>query len=236
MNKTLKKKSKIWVTQSHPRGLDSAADFEALGLDVVSSPLLSIAFSSDPIPSPERSTHLIFTARNGVRTFVEKHTERDFAVTCVGDATAALAVENGFTQVTSAKGDAQDVIALIRETVPQSIPLRHCAGRYVRGQIVETLKSLGYNAERIEYYASTPISSSDLDVSDFDYVALYSPLAARTFRDLLKDKDVSGLKTLSISTATDDILDGLNVKDRHIAGRPNQEAMMARLKLDLESQ
>jgi len=235
MSKYLNTMRKIWVTQTHPRGHDSASDFETMGLAAVSYPLLNIEFSGAKIDTPDPATHLIFTARNGVRAFVDKHTERDYNVTCVGDATAALAKQYGFNHITSAGGDANSVIEHILKTIPKSVPLRHCAGRHVRGDITETLSALGYTAERVEYYASKPITDVGIDISEFGYVAFYSPLGARTFHELFKDKDVSGLKALSISAATDEALEGLSLKARLVAESPNQHAMMARLKLDLES-
>lgn len=235
MSKSLKPKKRIWVTQSRPRGKDSAADFEAIGLQAVSSPLLNIVVNSDMIDEPSRDIHLIFTARNGVRAFAQKHDARDYSVTCVGDATAELLNEHGFKDVKSVGGEAKDVIDWIVKTYPKTQAIHHCAGRHVRGRIVETLKDAGYNAERIEYYASVPVTELPVDIEDFDYVALYSPLGAETFASLIKTMDVSNLTSLSISQATDEALGGTNLATRLIANTPDQAAMMAELQLDLTS-
>lgn len=233
MSKPLKPNKKIWVTQSWPRGKDSAADFETLGLTAISSPLLDIVPSSDETESPSRDTHLIFTARNGVRAFADIHSERDYSVTCVGDATAELAQEKGFKDVKSVSGEAIDVIEYILKSYLKTQTIRHCAGRHVRGRIVETLKDAGYNAERIEYYASSPVTKLPINIESFDYVALYSPLGAETFASLTKTMDVSTLTSLCISQATEEALDGTKLVRRLIAKTPDQAAMMAELQLDL---
>lgn len=235
MNKSLNNKQKIWVTQSLPRGNDSAADFKSMGLNTISSPLLNIVINCDMIETPKPQTHLIFTARNGVRAFAQRHAARDYPVICVGDATAKLALDVGFTDVTSAGGDASDVVDLIEKTVPQTQPVLHCAGRHVRGEIVETLCEKGYQAKRVEYYASKPVETLPLDVSDVNYIAFYSPLAAKTFTALVDDVDVSHIKTLSISAATDAPLRAVNLAHYFIAASPDQNAMINALKLDLQT-
>lgn len=223
----------IWVTQTLPRALDSAADYEVLGLKPIVSPLLKIKASNIALTAPSPETTLIFTARNGVFAFCEKHKERFYDVFCVGDATANLAKEQGFQTVFSASGTAEDLLKLVQKNVPFTQTIIHCSGRHVRGQITERLKVLGYCAERIEYYASYPVDGVNVPPENFDYVAIYSPLAAKTFAELCSHKDLSRMTSLSISKAADKPLMALNLKNRLIAPLPAQSGMLECLRLDL---
>lgn len=229
MNKDLK----IWVTQTHPRALESAKDFEALGMTAIPIPVLNIEFSTSDILSPASDNLLIFTSRNGVRAFSAKHQNRHYDIVCVGDATASLARGIGFKNVTSVGGTSDDVVDWIKSNIPSSRPLYHCAGRHVRGQITETLQALGYNAQRIEYYASHPAQNVAVDSQDVDYVAVYSPLGAKRIAQLWADKDISHIKFLCMSEAVHNALNGLTQGPVLIAERPNQRELLNRLKLDL---
>lgn len=230
MNKSSKR---IWVTQTLPRALESADDYKALGLEPIISPLLDVVFSDADLTAPPSDTFLIFTARNGVLAFVEKHDERFYDVFCVGDATATLANEHGFRNVYSANGTAEDVIALVRESVPVSRTVLHCSGQQVRGQITQRLKALGHKTKRVEYYASHPVKALNISMAELGYVAIYSPLAAKTFSALEASTDLSHVTTVSISQAADSLLAPLNLKKRLIASFPAQSGMLECLRLDL---
>ena len=75
-----------------------------------------------------------------------------------------------------------------------------------------------------------------MEPSHFDYVAVYSPLAANNLAQLLALHNVERLTSLSISANTDDGLAGSGVGRRLIANSPNQAAMLATLRLDFEAQ
>lgn len=226
----MSKRAKIWVTQSLPRGQETAAEYAELGLTPIVSPVLQIS-SVTPAPSPpDKHTLLIFTSRNGVQAFAESCSERSYPVICVGDATAELARSVGFVHVKSADGDAQDVVKLVLKTVPRSQTLLHCCGKDVKGRLVEQLSKAGYEIERVIYYAAMPVKQIDIEIDDVDYVALYSPRGAAVFANLVKTKNVSHLSALSISPATDAHLEPLGLTRRLIADTPDQTAMIKALR------
>lgn len=223
-------RSKIWITQSLPRARDTAKDYADLGLEPIISPVLQISPVTPPPISPDSRALLIFTSRNGVRAFAETSNERANPVICVGAATAELARSVGFVHVRSAEGDAQDVVKLVLKTVPRSQTLRHCCGKHVQGGIAEQLSEAGYKIERVIYYEASPAAQTDVDLRGVDYVALYSPRGASAFVDLLKTKCAAHLTTLSISAATDSVLEPLGLANRLIADTPDQAAMINALR------
>ena len=225
----MSKRAKIWVTQSLPRGRDSAIDYTDLGFEAIVSPVLVMESVVSIPPAPEVQTLLIFTSRNGVSAFAEMTQGRANPVICVGDATAELAKSVGFVKVSSAGGDAQDVVKLVLKSVPRSRPIRHCSGKHVQGRIVEQLTDAGYNIERIRYYAASPVAQTEIDIKEVTYVALYSPRGAASFVNLVTGKETGHLTTLSISPATDAALEPLSFKNRLIAEAPDQRSLLAAL-------
>lgn len=228
-----KARKKIWVTQTLPRAVESAKGFKALGLEPIISPVLEITFSDKTFSAPNPETALIFTSRNGVRAFCAKHEARAYQVFCVGEATAQLAKAYGFADVISAGGNAADIISLVSRTLPKQTPVLHCAGRHVRGFVTESLEGLGYQASRLEYYASSPVEPLNMAISQIDYVALYSPFGADVFSKRVARQDLSNLTSVSMSGAVDEVLRGLTLKTRLVASHPAQSEMLQCLRLDL---
>ncbi len=169
---------------------------------------------------------MIFTSRNGVSAFAETCSKRANQVFCVGNATAELARKVGFVHVRSAEGDAQDVVKLVLKTVPRSQTLRHCCGEHVKGRLAEQLSEAGYKIERAIYYSASPVDQTDVNLGGVKYVALYSPRGALAFSDLVKEEAVSHITALSISEATDALLEPLSLAGRLIADTPDQAAMV----------
>ncbi|WP_416877805.1 uroporphyrinogen-III synthase [Litorimonas sp.] len=225
----IKTQTKIWVTQSLPRGRETAADYARLGLEPIVAPVLQIS-PVTPVPSdPDSRALLIFTSRNGIEAFANTCSERANPVICVGDATAELARKVGFVHVRSAEGDAQNVVELVLKTVPRSQPLRHCCGEHVKGRLAEQLSEAGYKIERAIYYSASPVDQTEVKLGEIQYVALYSPRGALAFSDLVKGKDVSHMRSLSISGATDAALEPLSLMSRLVAETPDQTAMVKAL-------
>lgn len=226
----MSERAKIWVTQSLPRGEDSAKDYIELGLDPIVAPVLVMEPVSPIPPLPDKQTLLIFTSRNGVSAFAAMSNQRVNPVICVGHATAEMASAVGFVHVSSAGGDAQDVVKLVLRSVLRSQPIRHCCGKHVQGRIAEQLTDAGYQIERVRYYAASPVAKAGVDITKVNYVAIYSPRGAASFVDLVKGKEINHLTTLSISPAADAALEPLSLKNRLIAKAPDQRSMLAAIR------
>ncbi|RKQ70797.1 uroporphyrinogen-III synthase [Litorimonas taeanensis] len=224
----------IWVSQSLPRAETTASQFRLIGVEPVIAPALKIETLPDERELPPSGTVLIFTSRHGVSAFSGKHDAREFEVVCVGDATASLAREKGFYKVSSAQGDAKDVIAWIKKTVPDSTYIMHCTGPHAGRSIIESLRQLGYKADWKDYYISKPHSNLPLKAGGFDYITVYSPMAARVISAHLGSSPIAGTTILSISETTDTALGRIGTERRLVAKAPNQDAMEEALRLDLQ--
>ncbi len=218
----------IWITRTLPGAHKSGANYASLGLACIISPLLALAPAAQMPPRPDKKALLIFTSQNGLNSFCDFTSSRDWPLVTVGDETAEQARTLGFKDVRSAAGTASDIIKLIKSNVPMSQPIIHCAGQHVRGNITKELGAAGYSIRRDIYYETHPVLKlPNLDVTKLNYIALYSPLAAKTLRVLTSD--LSTVTTLSISEATDEALGNLKCQSRLVAKSPDETAMLALL-------
>jgi len=169
---------------------------------------------------------LIFTAQNGVRAFADVNARRNYPVICVGQATAALAQSLGFEDVLSAGGTSDDIAPLIARRPRPDMTYLHISGEHVRGRVSEDIRELGLSAERLIYYCSAPVPQMPkIDLASLDLVTFFSPLAAKTLAGF--DVDVRHMSAVSLSSAVDGALAGLDFKNRHIAAAPTLESLIA---------
>lgn len=215
----------IWITRTVPAAHKSAQAFAHLGLAAAIAPLLLISPPEAMPAIPPKDALLIFTSANGLDAFCGLTDARHWPVITVGAQTAAQARKAGFTNVSSADGTSKDVTALAKSSAALSTPIIHCAGPHVRGSISEDLSAAGYQARRDIYYRSTPVQNlPKIDLTKLNYLALYSPLAAKTLAGF--KPNLCAVTVLSISAATDTALGDLKAKSRLIAKAPNEAAML----------
>lgn len=210
--------TKIWVTRSRPSSEDSETAWRDAGFTPLMEPLLEI----EPV-SHERLSDtdvLIYTSKNAIDP-VSCAGQRAI---CVGDATAEKAKAVGYRDVISVDGTSADVTEWIVANVPKSQTICHVSAWHVRGSIVEDLQALGYTARRVKTYRSVP---KDIWPSgSFSMVALYSPLAAKTFADNAKGRNVSELTVICISEATAEEVRDLQPKSIIISKRPREDELI----------
>ena len=215
----------IWITRTLPAAHKSAQAFAHLGLAAAIAPLLLVSPPEDMPAMPPQEALLIFTSANGLSAFCELTDERHWPVVTVGAETAVQARKAGFENVSSADGTSDDVTALVKASASLSTPIIHCAGVHVRGSITQDLRAAGYQARRDLYYRSAPVETlPKIDLSKLNYLALYSPLTAKTLASF--KLNLSTVTILSISAATDAALGDLKAQSRLIAKAPNEAAML----------
>lgn len=215
---------KVWITRTEPGATQSADVWARAGATSMVAPLLQVTPASTP-PRPGQKDILIFTSPNGVRSFAKFWPQKYWRAICVGDATAASARKVGFADIISVGGTGRDVTQYIRAHIDKSEVITHCAGKHVAGTIVEDLLADGFTSRRDLYYFSNPVAHLPHLSEEPDWVALYSPLAAKTLVRLRPD--LSTLKIVSISPATDSALGTLQTRCRIWAEAPNEAAMVS---------
>jgi uroporphyrinogen-III synthase len=115
----------------------------------------------------------------------------------VGDKTAELATQHGFSNILNASGTSADLIKLILKTAhPQKGVLWHLSGRETKGNVVESLAAEGFEAKRHIVYEiedAPELSASlcmNLKEQSFSHVILCSPRTTQVFMTLLKNQNL----------------------------------------------
>lgn len=177
----------LLLTRTEPNAKRVLAAVEArLGhaVDHVISPLIRIEDIDGPTPS---ETELILTSPEGARRAVELGTHG--RAWCVGDSTARIASEAGFT-VVNAGADAQALIATILDQRPDA-PMVHLRGQHQRGDIVEALTRAHLTCRsQITYdQVAQPLTVQALDALGGERPVVLPLFSPRTTRILLTNSD-----------------------------------------------
>jgi uroporphyrinogen-III synthase len=180
---------------------------------------------------------ILCTSANGVRALARASRERGLLLLAVGDATAARARAEGFSSVESAGGVVRDLARLAETRLrPQNGPLVHVAGNVVAGDLVGLLGAQGFTVERRVLYEAraaaelSPEAVGGLRTGAIAFALFFSPRTAAIFGRLA---DAAGVTercarviALAISEAADAALAGLPWRERRIAERPSQPALL----------
>jgi len=215
----------VWITRTAPAAFKSAENWAREGYAAAVAPLLEITKPRVMPELPPRDAIVVFTSGNGAKAFADMTLMRHWPVVTVGAQTKRIAHDLGFRTVTSANGTSDDVVKVILKGFTAERPVYHCAGNHVRGNITEDLTVKGYRAQRDLYYQSTPVKAlPKVNTGKLDFVALYSPLAAKTMAEFAPD--LTGVTILSMSKATDAALGNMMCKARYIADKPTESALL----------
>ncbi|MEY4982975.1 MAG: hypothetical protein RIR62_1241 [Pseudomonadota bacterium] len=221
----------VLLTRPEAAGDRFAAELAAAfgdGLVVVTSPLLAPHFLMPALPQAEA---LVLTSETAVAAAVRL---RDAGARlpprawCVGDRTAEAARAAGFG-ATSAKGDADALVALILSTGGRG-PFLHLHGAETRGDVVGRLQAAGLSATGVVVYDQRPMALTDaaralLDATGPVLVPLFSPRTAALFAETAPHR--AALWVAALSPAVSGALGALPVARRAIAARPDAAAMLA---------
>ena len=225
------------VTRPHEEAESLIAALASRAIEALVEPVMEIHYRMPEAFDLSGVQAILCTSANGVRALAQASSERGVPLLAVGDATAARARAEGFGSVESAGGDVGDLARLAGARLrPQNGPLLHVAGNVVAGDLVGSLRAQGFTVERRVLYearataALSPAAVDSLRAGAIAFALFFSPRTAAIFARLA---DVAGVTeccarviALSISAAADDALASLPWRDRRIAARPNQPALL----------
>jgi uroporphyrinogen-III synthase len=214
------------------------------GVECTVEPLLEIAPLPEAAIDLDGVQALLFTSANGVRAFAAKSSRRDLKVLTVGDGSATVAREVGFSDVTAAGGDVDTLADLALRTLdPKAGPLFHGAASVLAGDLQGKLEAAGFTLRRVVLYeaktasALSPETRMNLALGGIDMVLLFSPRTARTFAELWRAADAPGLgKTtaLCLSAAVAREIADLGWQRVETAASPDQPAMLTLVEAEIE--
>ncbi len=208
---------------------------DALGpLQIVQSPLMAPEFLQ-PDLTGRIYTALILSSETGVeaaRRLLAAGQDLPQLAFCVGDQTAKIAQSIGLNAL-SAKGDANDLIALVLAHAPKG-PLLHLCGEDQRGEIAKSVTNGGIETDSRTAYVQRPQPLTEdacmsLGENRSLLVPIFSPRSAQLLAQMMPDDRQAPLWIAAISPATAEVAKALKPARLAIADRPDAKAMLQKV-------
>lgn len=222
------------VTRTEAQGRDFAADLRACGHEAVLVPLASVQFIDITLPDLQRFDLILLTSANGAAALARLTPERSLPILAVGPQTASALVDAGFTDVSSAEGDAAMLAARVPTMVSTGGRLLHVTGRAGRAPVLP-----GYDLTRVVGYDIVRVSAppeglvAALRSGTLAGAFFFSPGSAAHFRDLVIDsclaETCAPLDAYCISRGAANVLSPLAFAHFYIAAQPDRAALVAML-------
>ena len=203
---------KVLVTRAEGDAEKLAARLAERGHQSIIEHLMTIRFRPEAArgiaPFLDDVQAILFTSANGVRAFAEATQRRDFRAFAVGDATAAVAREAGFAEVTSAAGAVDDLARLvIGRLKPKAGAVFHAAASVTAGDLQGLLEAAGFSVRRAALYEA--VESQRLSDStrgaitrhEIDAALFFSPRNAATFVRLAADLEEGCKHMVAVAAA-----------------------------------
>jgi uroporphyrinogen-III synthase len=191
---------RILVTRPEPDAMRQAERLVELGHEALLAPLLRIEFLPGVQLDLAGVDALIVTSRNALRA-LEVHPQRAETVErplfAVGDATAKLARELGFSDITSGPGTGEGLARLIEERSKGGTFL-HLSGEAVAFDLKAALAAAGSEVRQAVLYRAVPATTlppeavAAIEDGRLDGVILMSPRTGTTFAGLVRRHALEG--------------------------------------------
>lgn len=189
---------RVFVFRPRPDAERTARAIADHGFEPVLAPLFDVVRL--PGAAPEAAFDaIVLTSGNAIPALTEGPAGwRDLPVFTVGARTAARVREAGLDDARSADGDRNDLIELIKRTLPAPAKLLMIVGRDRKEDVPDRLKEAGYTVTLWTAYAAEPVTVLPEDTQAAlrhgqpgDAALHYSARGARTFIALAQAAGVS---------------------------------------------
>ncbi len=199
----------LLVTRPSPDGEATCEAFEKVGIEVVHTPLMTIAFAQAPKSLPIKNIGaLAFTSASGVRawcTIRDSQTSLvpiDIPAFYVGPASAAVGEAADLKTAGIAAGDVDSLAALIKDHGLG--PILHIQGVHAAGDLGGQLTKAGISATALPLYEAVaadalPPRAADALKGGPCTAALFSPRTARLFAGLVEDAGLTPMLGQSVA-------------------------------------
>ncbi len=182
----------ILITRPNTEARPTGDKLEMMGHRAVYAPMLNIVPVSFEIPEETRS--LVLTSKNGARFGLANINQKARPIFAVGEQTAAVARDMGFTNITVGPGTARKLVPLLLEcgdTVKRDYA--HLCGNEIAYNISDVLRDQGVDAVNTITYQTTanrnfsPAVAEALERGEIDAVLFYSPRTATIFEEAISE-------------------------------------------------
>jgi uroporphyrinogen-III synthase len=180
---------RILVTRPQPRAAQTAAALRARGHEPIVAPLFQIEILSKVDPKAAEWAAILLTSANalpGILKTAGRSAWRGVPVFAVGDRTAQAARDSGFTNVTSAAGNVNDLIGMVAAQLKPPARLLYLAGEKRTGDLAGALRSKNFEVDLVVVYRSQrakclPEPAAVALAGEIDAVLHFSRTASETF-------------------------------------------------------
>ncbi len=214
------------VTRPEPEATRFSQTVAAqFGLEAIISPLMVIAPLQVSLRYQDYNG-VILTSANAARQLAALAVPYDLPVFAVGDRTAQVASDLGYT-VQSAGGDADALVMLLGRLRPKP-PLLHLRGEHTCGEIAERLRFLGVQCEeRIVYQQVAQKLTTAARIALEGEAQVILPLFSPRSASILGKSGVKpgNAHAVALSAAVAKPLEGLYLSSVSVASRPDEAAM-----------
>lgn len=219
----------FWVTRSSPFNLRTSRGLAEIGHRSITAPVLQIR-PTGILPPTIEPTAIVFTSGHAILHRTLQIRWRSLPVFTVGEHSAALARECGYSDVRSADGAVSDLRDLILGSVSRFGHLVHFGARDPAGNLVDDLRRAGLSAELSIAYESVEVTAEQLktvamSLPFVDGILVHSPRGARVAAELVRQVRWHGL-VFSLSEACAEPFERLPGIAVETAPFPTERSMM----------
>lgn len=227
---------RVLVTRPLEEAQETARLLAVAGHQALVSPLMRIVHCEDaPLAPPYQA--ILATSRHALPPLARHGWARTTPLLCVGDKTAGIACDLGFTAVRSASGDVDALRLLARNTLdPAAAPLLYAAGTTRTGALEEKLAGDGFQVSLALMYRAEPAGGLDpaaiaaLETGEAGAVLVASPRSARLLLAALRqaglEEAAQTMLFACLSPAIAAVLEEAGIRHIRIAKAPDIKSLI----------
>jgi len=231
---------RLLLTRPEADAARTASLLRAHGHEVIVAPLLRIETLWDADLGTGPWAAILVTSANAVRS-IAVHRRRDelrsVPVLTVGPRTAQALRSAGFSDVTPADGDVNDLAALVAARIKPQAPLLYLAGEERSGDLACDLRARNFTVQSVIVYHAVvaenlPNHAAAALAAGIDGVLHFSRRSAEAYVDAARGSGLlaDALKTpvhYCLSARVAEPLAQAGAPDIRIASRPEEAALLA---------
>jgi len=180
---------RLLLTRPQPDAARTAVALRALGHEPIVAPLIGIEIVSEVDPDGGPWAAILLTSANalwGIAGFAWRDDWRDLPIFAVGDRTAQAVRDAGFTAVTSAGGNVNDLAVLVAAHLNPPARLLYLTGEERAGDLAGALRARGFVVNIVVVYRAMvaetlPAQAATALTSGIDGVLHYSRRSAEAY-------------------------------------------------------
>jgi uroporphyrinogen-III synthase len=150
---------RLLVIRPQPHAARTALALRARGHEPIVAPLIAIETLADADPGAGPWTAFLLTSVNALSGLTHRNDVRSVPVFTAGERTAREIRESGFTAVTSADGNVNDLVDLVAARLKPPARLLYLAGEDRSGDLAGDLRAKGFAVETIVVYRAVAATS-----------------------------------------------------------------------------